>query len=355
MHALHGLVCPAASMSEAPVPSMVERVESKTSNSADIALNVKIPQFEGLSETSPKATVDAKPLPKIVSPGRSPRKVSNDPITPGTKSPKSSAKKKSPLPRVATLAQASPKPRIEPKKSPPPFRAGGKVTPGKQMDGMPTRRSTPSRRTSSSSGMTYDHSTSRKSSMRSTAGTLASRSSAKKSSTDLPRRSATPPTAPKRTIVKPPESITRAIKESQALSKMDSLNSSEDTEMQSLREILQDIKTIKTELGVEGGKGDETSPQDSAANPNGSEMAGIDNVDTAQSENITVSFMTDVPAGTGPDEAQGPRREPDQNEVEQVRGGDIPATTEPPQDDKAAAITDVPETKASSCACCTVM
>jgi hypothetical protein len=65
--------------------------------------------------------------------------------------------------------------------------------------------------------------------------------------------SATGATPSRRAIVKPPENIKRAIKESQLLT--DSLDSKEDSEMQNLKEILHDIKTIKTELGVESANG----------------------------------------------------------------------------------------------------
>lgn len=64
-------------------------------------------------------------------------------------------------------------------------------------------------------------------------------------------RTVTPSSGSRRAIAKPPENIKRALQESKALSTMDSVESKDDSDMQNLKEILQDIKTIKSELGVE--------------------------------------------------------------------------------------------------------
>jgi hypothetical protein len=164
--------------------------------------------------------------------------------------------------------------------SPPPFRAGGSAKSSAARRApvaasgarrTPTAQ-TPSR--SASSVMAREMST--KSSMRTTAGTggvAAAKASTPTSTQQRPqwgvnpasnnrRKAATPTTSTtsttgttssRRTIAKPPENIKRAIKESQLLT--DSLDSKEDSEMQNLKEILNDIKTIKTELGVESANG----------------------------------------------------------------------------------------------------
>lgn len=186
------------------------------------------------------------PLPRV----KSPRKVSNDPpATPGSRS-----KKSSPLPRVAMLAQNSAKKPVEPKKSsPPPFRAGGKTTALQE----PPRRSMASRTSSASSILARDQS--RQSSMRSTAGTRSAKFAERPQwgtnhtppTKTTQSRTMTPSSGSRRAIAKPPENIKRALQESKALSKMDSLESQEDSDIQNLKSILQDIKTIKSELGVE--------------------------------------------------------------------------------------------------------
>lgn len=197
------------------------------------------------------------------------------------KDPSSPPKRKSTLPRVATLAQSSTPKRTQSKpESPPPFRAGGSAKSSAARRApvaasgarrTPTAQ-TPSR--SASSVMAREMST--KSSMRTTAGTggvAAAKASTSTSTQQRPqwgvnpasnnrRKAATPTTSTtsttgttssRRTIAKPPENIKRAIKESQLLT--DSLDSKEDSEMQNLKEILNDIKTIKTELGVESANG----------------------------------------------------------------------------------------------------
>eukprot|EP00889_Picochlorum_renovo_P007646 jgi/Picre1/34676/NNA_002144.t1 len=192
------------------------------------------------------------PLPRV----KSPRKVPHDPpVTPGSRS-----KKKSPLPRVAMLAQNSAKkPAVEPKKSsPPPFRTGGKATALQE----PPKRYMSTRTSSASSVLARDQS--RQSSMRSTAGTKSAKFAERPQwGVSQPQTSVTPPTrktqsrtvtpssGSRRAIAKPPENIKRALQESKALSTMDSVESKDDSDMQNLKEILQDIKTIKSELGVE--------------------------------------------------------------------------------------------------------
>lgn len=202
------------------------------------------------SSSSGKPSVS--PLPRV----KSPRKVPHDPpVTPGSRS-----KKKSPLPRVAMLAQNSAKkPAVEPKKSsPPPFRTGGKATALQD----PPKRYTSTRTSSASSVLARDQS--RQSSMRSTAGTKSAKFAERPQwGVSHPQTSVTPPTrkthsrtvtpssGSRRAIAKPPENIKRALQESKALSTMDSVESKDDSDMQNLKEILQDIKTIKSELGVE--------------------------------------------------------------------------------------------------------
>ena len=201
------------------------------------------------SSLSSKPSVS--PLPRV----KSPRKVPNDPpVTPGSR-----PKKKSPLPRVAMLAQNSAKKPVEPKQSsPPPFRAGGRATALQE----PPKRYMSTRTSSASSVLGTDQS--RQSSMRSTAGTRSARLAERPQwGVSQPQTSVTPPTrktqsrtvtpssGSRRAIAKPPENIKRALQESKALSTMDSVESKDDSDMQNLKEILQDIKTIKSELGVE--------------------------------------------------------------------------------------------------------
>ena len=224
-------------------PSSTEASYSSTGTDQ----NVPSPTGSSLSGKLP-----VSPLPRV----KSPRKVPNDPpVTPGSRS-----KKKSPLPRVAMLAQNSAKkPAAEPKKSsPPPFRAGGKATALQE----PPKRYVSTRTSSASSVLARDQS--RQSSMRSTAGTKSAKFAERPQwGVSQPQTSVTPPTrrthsrtvtpssGSRRAIAKPPENIKRALQESKALSTMDSVESKDDSDMQNLKEILQDIKTIKSELGVE--------------------------------------------------------------------------------------------------------
>lgn len=327
----------------------VDHVEAKISNQ-DIEINSEVPaQFTALDSTVESSVPRVAPLPKVRSPVRSPRKPASDPVSPGTNSlATTTSRKKSNLPRVATLAQSSPKSRVEPKKSPPPFRAGGRVGPGWNRDGTGTasRKVTPTRRASSSSMTTRETNKELNSS-------LGSRSSTTESIT-LPRRTSSPRAGSRRTIVKPPENIKRAIKESRELSKRDSLDS-DDSDMQNLQEILNDIKTIKSELGVESSKAEEEEVVESVLRPkspvaDGPEVAEIEAI---QSEDITVSYMTDIPAELDPDEAEGPRCEP-----EKVPAHVEETTTEQDEEDKE---TKQPPTDAearkesSSCACCSIM
>ena len=198
------------------------------------------------------------------------------------KEPSSPQKKKSSLPRVATLAQSSTPRRTQSKpESPPRNRAGGGATstasrrvPGAASGARrasTTQSQTPNR--GPSSVMARDMST--KSSTRTTAGTAGAAAAKASTPTSTQQRpqwgvntatnnrrnvatSSAGTTNSRRAIAKPPENIKRAIKESQLLT--DSLDSKEDSEMQNLKEILNDIKTIKTELGVESatGKTDES-------------------------------------------------------------------------------------------------
>jgi len=242
-------------------------------------------------------------------PSVSPRPRGAVPRTPGgnkagTPSSPLKEKKKSPLPRVAMLAsQTATTPKRAQRESPPSFRTGGnassRTTPTRSRAGAgagAAGRSPPS-----SSVMARDMST--KSSMRSTAGTTTmgrATTPGKATSSTSPQRpqwgvnpgartrqtpsatktgtttrtarttKMTTTTTPSgRSIVKPPENIKRALQESHALSKMDSLDSKEDSEMKNLKEILDDIKTIKSELGVEstmiqedGGDDDEKQVED---------------------------------------------------------------------------------------------
>lgn len=292
-------------------------VESKATNQE---FNVEMPQFGALDNTVSKS-VDSTvpyvaPLPKVRSPGRSSRKTLNDPTPPGTKSV-STSKKKSSLPRVATLTQPSPKSKVESKNSPPPFRAGGKVGTGwnRETSGIPTRRTTPTRGSSSASIA--------REASKVSSSSLATRSSTMEAMI-LPRR-ASPRTGSRRAIVKPPESIKRAIKESQELSKRDSLDTTDDADMQNLREILNDIKTIKSELGVESSKAEEGAPAEdndevaeSALRPDSStvDIPEVEKIEPIQSEDVTVSYMTDAPVELDPDEAEGPCREPEEPKEE---------------------------------------
>lgn len=356
----------------------LDRIESRASNQ-DVGLQVEIPQVDTMSNgDSEDAGPRVAPLPKVRSPVRSPQRAPHDPVTPGTKSQAltSPSKKKSPLPRVAMLAQPSPKPKNESKKSPPPFRAGGKVGSGWNRDTV-TRKPTPTRETSSSSVTRLE------TSRRVSSSSLASRSS----TTDamiLPRRTSSPHVASKRTIAKPPENIKRAIKESKELSKMDSLDPSEDADMQNLRSILKDIKTIKSELGVETGdntvenenpdgellsqdnKGEE-SPKTATTAEVTTETEGIAG-GQHESENMTVSYMSEVPAELGPDEAEGPRREVEELQdqstpVSPVSPAHEPTPTTPTthvvevedQDMTEPISSNTADGTKKQCACCAIM
>lgn len=314
------------------------------------------PQFTALESTVESSVPRVAPLPKVRSPVRSPRKPVSDPVSPGTNSlAATTSRKKSNLPRVATLAQPSPKSRVEPKKSPPPFRTGGKVGPGWNRDGTGTasRKLTPTRGASSSSMTTRETNKELNSS-------LGSRSSTTEGIT-LPRRTSSPRAGSRRTIIKPPENIKRAIKESQELSKRDSLDS-DDSDMQNLQEILNDIKTIKSELGVESSKAEEEEVVESVLRPESpvADAPKVTEIETTQSEDITVSYMTDIPAELDPDEAEGPRCEPEKvpAHVEEEPAHVEETTTEQDQEDKETKQppTDAEATKeSSSCACCSIM
>ncbi len=250
----------AAGAFAAPVQSGEFEVSESRGQGAESVGRRKVP---GIPSVSPRLRTTAARTPS----GR-------------VKDPSSPPKQKSPLPRVATLAQSTTPKRTQSKpESPPPFRAGGsaKSTAGRGAPGAArgarqtatSQTQAPSR--SSSSVMAREMSS--RSSMRTTAGTAGARASTPTSTQQRPqwgvnpaansrRKVATPTTSStsatgatpsRRAIVKPPENIKRAIKESQLLT--DSLDSKEDSEMQNLKEILHDIKTIKTELGVESANG----------------------------------------------------------------------------------------------------
>lgn len=250
----------AAGAFAAPVQSGEFEVSESRGQGAESVGRRKVP---GIPSVSPRLRTTAARTPS----GR-------------VKDPSSPPKQKSSLPRVATLAQSTTPKRTQSKpESPPPFRAGGsaKSTAGRGAPGAArgarqtatSQTQAPSR--SSSSVMAREMSS--RSSMRTTAGTAGARASTPTSTQQRPqwgvnpaansrRKVATPTTSStsatgatpsRRAIVKPPENIKRAIKESQLLT--DSLDSKEDSEMQNLKEILHDIKTIKTELGVESANG----------------------------------------------------------------------------------------------------
>jgi hypothetical protein len=247
--------------SETSEPSLPERK----------ALTVDMPQFGALEATmdgsvstdSPSpgrettsAVPTVAPLPKIHSPGRRPRPLSAvDPASPSKSTPGDASKRRSPLPRVAMLASQTPSStRRQSKTSSPPFRAGGKAAIPSDVSPAVSRKQTPSR----IPGSTPPTSTA-SAKLRTSSKTLSERpqwGANHPSDKTPPRRTATtpsrtPPSGSRRAIAKPPENIKRAIKESQALSKMDSLDSKEDSDMKNLKAILQDIKTIKSELGVQ--------------------------------------------------------------------------------------------------------
>ena len=245
--------------SETSEPSLPERK----------VLTVDMPQLGALEATmdgsvstdSPSAGTETTsgvptvaPLPKIHSPGRRPRPLSAvDPASPSKSTPGDASKRRSPLPRVAMLASQTPSStRRQSKTSSPPFRAGGKADIPSDVSPAVSRKQTPSR----IPGSTPPTSTAK---LRTSSKTLSERpqwGTNHPSDKTPPRRTATtpsrtPPSGSRRAIAKPPENIKRAIKESQALSKMDSLDSKEDSDMKNLKAILQDIKTIKSELGVQ--------------------------------------------------------------------------------------------------------
>jgi hypothetical protein len=351
-------------------PDFMESTASKQ----EIDLNMHVPQFSALNETistSDESTAPyVAPLPRVRSPVRSPRKTLDDSTPPGPKS-----KKKGALPRVATLVQPSPKTKVEPKKSPPPFRAGGKVGTGwnREAPGQAARKSTPTRATSAGLRETSKVSGS----------SLVSRSSTTEA-VILPRRTSSPRAGSRRTIVKPPDSITRAIKESRELSKRDSLDSNDDADMQNLREILNDIKTIKSELGVESSKADQNAPGEdneevveSALRPQSpiAHKPDVEEVEPTQSEEVTVSYMTDGPAGPPGEEEESKPNPDDEAEAESPSADDDEEEEEAKEETKTL---QEPETKtdreidqeetkqssstspevtkeSSSCLCCSIM
>lgn len=355
----------------------LDRVES-TASKQENELNMYVPQFGALNETvshSSESTIPyVPPLPKVRSPVRSPRKTLNDSTPPGLKS-----KKKGGLPRVATLAQPSPKSKLDSKKSPPPFRTGGKVGTGwnREASGQAARKPTPTRGSSAAL---------RETSKISASSSLASRSSTADAMI-LPRRTSSPRAGSRRTIVKPPDSITRAIKESQELSKRDSLDSGEDTDMQHLREILNDIKTIKSELGVESSKAEQDGEDKDGEVAESvlrtespiANVAAVEKIEQIQSEDITVSYMTDGPVDLnsdekeeekpdpGDDEAEGPCHNPEvmgpaADESKEETGLSAPETTTDREIDQeetkqSSLSTSHPEMtkESSSCLCCSIM
>ena len=192
-------------------------------------------------------------------------------------------RKKSSLPRVAMLASTPPKkPVAEKKNTPPPFRAGGKVT---SATTTPTGKSPLSHRATppqkrltelSPRGNMRDSSsnTSRSAGTKSTRPLSNSQDCSAQGASSIPRRHTTGSshisparegsmgraresgsTRRIREIAKPPENITRAIKESQELSRMEQ-DGEQDLEIDHLKTLMDDIKELKSELGVSTAVGD---------------------------------------------------------------------------------------------------
>ncbi len=378
-------------------------------------------------------------------PSVSPRPRGAVPRTPGgnkagTPSSPLKEKKKSPLPRVAMLAsQTATTPKRAQRESPPSFRAGGnassRTTPTRARAGAGAAGRSPP----SSSVMARDMST--KSSMRSTAGTtttagttatagtVATETTATTTTTAATGRATTPgkatsstssqrpqwgvnpgartrqtpsatntgaatrtarttttatATTPSgRSIVKPPENIKRALQESHALSKMDSLDSKEDSEMKNLKEILDDIKTIKSELGVEstviqedGGDDDEKQVEDGVEveskqqvdgsgegvgaesptkSPTKSEEDSIEilgGLDSLQGENAEATFLNDSKKVTDElDEVSGPAFA----EVEKEAAKEEIEAHVAERKEAGATASKMDETKTACMPCCSVM
>ena len=188
-----------------------------------------------------------------------------------------SRRKKSGLPRVAMLASTPPKkPVAEKKNTPPPFRAGGKVisnTPPSVRSPL-SNRATPSQKRLTEVSPKENMRESGGNSLRSP-GTKSTRTLSSNSkdyiaqgASSVSRRHTTGSSqlSPNRDgalgrardsgsmrrvreIAKPPENITRAIKESQELSKLDQ-DGEQDLEIDHLKTLMDDIKELKSELGV---------------------------------------------------------------------------------------------------------
>eukprot|EP00890_Picochlorum_soloecismus_P005243 jgi/Picsp_1/571/NSC_00568-R1_---NA--- len=187
-------------------------------------------------------------------------------------------RKKSNLPRVAMLASTPPKkPVAEKKNTPPPFRAGGKIisnTPPSVRSPLSHRVTPPQKRSTelSPKGNMREPSSSnslRSPGTKSTRSLSSSKDYSAQGDSSISRRHTTGSsqisptrngsmgraresgsTRRIREIAKPPENITRAIKESQELSKMEQDGGEQDLEIDHLKTLMDDIKELKNELGV---------------------------------------------------------------------------------------------------------
>lgn len=121
--------------------------------------------------------------------------------------------------------------------------------------------------------------------------------------------------------------------------------------MQNLREILNDIKTIKSELGVESSKADQNAPGEdneevveSALRPQSpiAHKPDVEEVEPTQSEEVTVSYMTDGPAGPPGEEEESKPNPDDEAEVESPSADDDEEEEEAKEETKTL---QEPETK----------